>query len=214
MVFSQVESRDIARELSMALAEFRPVSIVASAHEAAAMISCMRADIVLMEASYIEHAQSFRTATPDVRRPMLVVVARRIDASIQRKAENHAIDLVVDVGEGVGPAVDRVRDSWTKFFARDATIDDRVNCVDPNGRSIPVIDDVDRRIVEMIAAGSTDKEIAETVFLSHQTIRNRVSRILMYSGARNRTHLACVYLSLVHEGFAPFVRDDGPSKVA
>lgn len=54
-------------------------------------------------------------------------------------------------------------------------------------------DDVDRKIVPMLAIGYTDREIARVVNYSHQTIRNRVSRILLMSGLRNRTHLAARY---------------------
>ena len=45
----------------------------------------------------------------------------------------------------------------------------------------------------MITAGYSDKEIAEVMHYSHQTIRNRVSHLLLQSGARNRTQLAVKY---------------------
>lgn len=55
-------------------------------------------------------------------------------------------------------------------------------------------DHIDREIVRLIARGYADREIAQCVFLSAQTIRNRVSRLLERSGARNRTHLAVLYV--------------------
>lgn len=55
-------------------------------------------------------------------------------------------------------------------------------------------DRIDREIVRLIARGHSDREIAQCVFLSPQTIRNRVSRLLDRSGARNRTHLAVLYV--------------------
>lgn len=56
-------------------------------------------------------------------------------------------------------------------------------------------DDTDRRIVEAVARGMCDKEIASVIFLSTQTVRNRISRILTSSGLRNRTQLAVTYLA-------------------
>ena len=56
-----------------------------------------------------------------------------------------------------------------------------------------ISDDTDRKILQLIAQGKFDKEISKELFLSLQTIRNRVSRILTESGARNRTHLAVLF---------------------
>ena len=60
--------------------------------------------------------------------------------------------------------------------------------------TIQINDRIDREIVRLISRGFADREIAECVFLSPQTIRNRVSRLLERSGARNRTHLAVLYV--------------------
>ncbi len=84
---------------------------------------------------------------------------------------------------------------------RDSIDDTRLVCRDHVMRSVPVPDflvrgDVtirtltDREIVGLIAAGYSDKEIAEVLHYSHQTICNRVSRLLLETGARNRTQLA------------------------
>lgn len=52
------------------------------------------------------------------------------------------------------------------------------------------MNNMDRRIIELIAEGRTDKQISDTVFLSPQTVRNRISRILTQLGKDNRTQLA------------------------
>lgn len=213
-LFRQVYSRDLARGLGPALTDFRPLSVVATVADAEALIQCRTADIVVMGPSYIETSHSLRTAGAGTRRPMVVVIDRGRDVSVRRRAETHGIDLVVGVSNGIWPAVREIRTSWNDFVLREGAIDERVTSIEPPERSIPVVDDVDRSIIQMIAGGYTDREIAEAVFLSHQTIRNRVSRILTYSGARNRTHLACLYLAMVHEGLVPFVTDDGPFEVA
>jgi DNA-binding NarL/FixJ family response regulator len=58
-----------------------------------------------------------------------------------------------------------------------------------------ITDETDRKILLLISQGKFDKEISQELFLSTQTIRNRVSRILTESGARNRTHLAILSAS-------------------
>ncbi len=59
---------------------------------------------------------------------------------------------------------------------------------------IPYRDDIDENIVRLISYGFNNQEIADSVFLSIQTVRNRISRLLETSGARNRTHLSTMYL--------------------
>lgn len=55
-------------------------------------------------------------------------------------------------------------------------------------------DTTDIRILTGIVEGLTDPEIAEKLHYAVQSIRNRVSRILAESGARNRTHLVSLFL--------------------
>lgn len=55
---------------------------------------------------------------------------------------------------------------------------------------LATLNDVDREILCAIASGRTDREIAGIVYLSPQTVRNRVSRLLGKLGRENRTQLA------------------------
>jgi two-component system, NarL family, response regulator DevR len=48
----------------------------------------------------------------------------------------------------------------------------------------------DRNILQLLATGKTDPEIATIMYLSTQTIRNRMSRLLGVFGLANRTQLA------------------------
>ena len=66
--------------------------------------------------------------------------------------------------------------------------------VDMTKLGVVMADEVDRQIVGLIAAGLSDREIADLVYLSCQTVRNRVSRLLERCGARNRTQLALLYI--------------------
>lgn len=55
---------------------------------------------------------------------------------------------------------------------------------------LAALNDIDREILCAIASGRTDREIAGIVYLSPQTVRNRVSRLLGRLGRENRTQLA------------------------
>lgn len=55
----------------------------------------------------------------------------------------------------------------------------------------------DREILECLCQGMSDKEIAAHVYLSSQTVRNRISAILHRCGKQNRTQLALMYSPLM-----------------
>lgn len=59
--------------------------------------------------------------------------------------------------------------------------------------AIRKLDANDRMIASLIAQGYSDKQIAETVFLGLQTVRNRVSRMLSRFDKQNRTQLALMF---------------------
>ena len=50
--------------------------------------------------------------------------------------------------------------------------------------------------MSLIAEGLTDKQIADQVYLSPQTVRNRISRILSALDKDNRTQLALLMANL------------------
>lgn len=61
--------------------------------------------------------------------------------------------------------------------------------IDGNG-----LDDVDVTIISLVAEGLPNRDIARQVFLSCQTVRNRLTRIFDITGAGNRTQLAVMWL--------------------
>lgn len=57
--------------------------------------------------------------------------------------------------------------------------------------------DRERAILELIAAGLTNREIASELFLAEKTVRNYVSSVLAKLGMRNRTEVAAYVVRLV-----------------
>jgi DNA-binding CsgD family transcriptional regulator len=67
----------------------------------------------------------------------------------------------------------------------------------PSRLSITLGEPLNEEILALILAGFSDQEIAGAVFLAVQTVRNRVHAMLTRARARNRTHLATIYLRLL-----------------
>lgn len=55
---------------------------------------------------------------------------------------------------------------------------------------IDSLDTTSREILALVAIGLPNRDIAERMCLSYQTVRNRVSHLLDATGAINRTQLA------------------------
>lgn len=56
------------------------------------------------------------------------------------------------------------------------------------------INDREKQVIELVAKGLSNKEIAETLYLSEGTVRNYLSEILSKLELRDRTQLAVFYL--------------------
>lgn len=58
----------------------------------------------------------------------------------------------------------------------------------------------EQEVIEQVALGKSNKEIAETLFLSEGTVRNYISSVLDKLSLRDRTQLAVFYYRSIKEG--------------
>lgn len=56
----------------------------------------------------------------------------------------------------------------------------------------------EKEVLRLIAAGASNREIAETLYISEGTVKNHVTRILSQLGLRDRTQAAIVAHSFLH----------------
>lgn len=176
--------------------------VVGSIDEMSAVLRTEEVDLLVIGPTFIERVEAFFDARPGSKQPVVVVLDRAAEMSIRVRAATHRIDCVISAANGLDAMLDELKRCATNPDECRRTRD-AVDASDaPN--TIYVADETDREIVRLVAVGFTDREIAEIVNYSHQTVRNRISRILGETGARNRTHLACMYLTFVHEGLMPF----------
>ncbi|MBQ9118662.1 MAG: response regulator transcription factor [Lachnospiraceae bacterium] len=97
--------------------------------------------------------------------------------------------------ESILPALRAVR-SGQSVFGRDVVskLPDMMNREQKPDFSDSGLSEKELQVVEKVADGQNNKEIAETLFLSEGTVRNYISVILEKLGLRDRTQLAIWYL--------------------
>ena len=59
------------------------------------------------------------------------------------------------------------------------------------------INEKEQEVIEQVAMGKSNKEIADALFLSEGTVRNYISTILEKLSLRDRTQLAVFYLTKI-----------------
>jgi two-component system response regulator DevR len=198
----EVVRRGLA-ELLGSQAGVRVVGEAATVAEALARLPAVHPDVAILDArlpdgSGIDVCRDIRSAMPDVRCLILtsyddndaVLAAIMAGASgyLLKEVRGAAIvQAVRDVAAGkslLDPAVTE------RLFARL-----RRTPADPRYESLT---EREREVLDLIAAGLTNREIAERLFLAEKTVKNYVSGLLAKLGMRSRTQ-AAVY-GIQHEG--------------
>lgn len=117
-----------------------------------------------------------------------VLNAPILTAEFLQWATDNNFDGIIDVSRRTAKVGEAVHAAFTAKQRSDELSFPRV------AGPIAFRDALDEGIVQAVAIGFTNVEIAEQFNFSLQTVRNRISRILEESGARNRTHLAAMYI--------------------
>lgn len=202
ILFRQAYARDLARTLLTQVEWMDVCGIVGSIDEMSALLEAEHVDLLVIGPTFIERVEAFFAVRLGSNQPGIVVLDRAAEMSIRVRAAAHRIDRVISAADGLDAMLDELKrcaENPDDCRRAGAEVDEAATPT-----TIYVADEADREIVRLVAAGLTDREIADIVNYSHQTVRNRISRILGETGARNRTHLACMYLTLVHDGLMPF----------
>ena len=146
-------------------------------------------DVRLQDASGLELAQRVRVDFPDAR--IVMLTSFESDSALVSSFEAGASAFLLKTGNSE-ELVSAVRGAAMGLcLINPVAVRDALARIRSNGASlIDRLDDTDRQILRLLADGMSDKQIAEAVFLSVQTVRNRVSRLLNRFGKENRTQLA------------------------
>jgi two-component system, NarL family, response regulator DevR len=148
-------------------------------------------DVRLPDGSGVEVCREIRSTMPEVACVMLTSYAddEALIASIMAGAAGYVLKQV-----GSLDLIDTIRRAGAGQSLLDPALTDRVLArlregprVDPRLASLTA---QERRILDLIAEGYTNRQIAEKMFLAEKTVKNYVSNLLAKLGMERRTQAA------------------------
>lgn len=168
------------------------VGIVCDSHELADLINNGAVDVVFVGARALEvYAAARPRVAVDARSRIRVAfgTTHQNNEALRLAAEN-GFDGVIDLHQ------DRVaiHQQLRNLLLMSGEWSHLATTPSPEQMFFAARDVLDRQIVEQVALGMTDKQIAEAVNLAPQTVRNRLSKMMTDAGLNNRTHLATFWL--------------------
>ena len=146
-------------------------------------------DVRLPDESGLSIADWIRDHRPSTK---VVLISVRVSDELLVEAASLGVAAVVDKSIGVFELSRIVREvsAGRNFLTRDVVRAAQSQLETRGFARLSNLGEVDREIMGLIAQGMSDREIATKVYLSPQTVRNRVSRLLTNLGRENRTQLA------------------------
>lgn len=194
--------RDGLRRRIEAEPDLEVVGEAATAQEALERILAALPDVVIMDVSLpdgdgVHVGREIRERSPAVR--LLMLSAYQSDEALfnsviagasgyllkEAKTDElvSAIRTVATGGSLMEPLVSRLLENRV---SREAQVRGPLSLLTPQ----------ERRILDLIAEGLTNREIAQAIFLSEKTVRNYVSSLLSKLGLRHRTQAALLAIQL------------------
>jgi DNA-binding NarL/FixJ family response regulator len=170
------------------------VGVISSFDEGVQFVQDLSIDVAVLDVhlkgrSGLELAEYIRIAQPGIK---VVMLTAFVSDELIFEAKKIGVSAIIDKNLSTERIADRVlAASIGKTCVDDIVLTDVVSRLKDVGViSLLNLSKVDRQIVALVAEGHSDKEIGALVFLSSQTVRNRISRILTLLGKSNRTQIA------------------------
>jgi DNA-binding NarL/FixJ family response regulator len=175
-----------------------------SAVDAEARIPSTRPDVALLDGrlpdgSGVEVCRSIRSVDPGIKAVILTSYDddEALFAAIMAGASGYILKEIIGLD-----LVDVVRKVAAGQSMLDASVTQRVlERIRSGGPSQPSelasLTPQERRILELIAEGMTNRQIGEALFLAEKTVKNYVTRILSKLGLQGRTQAAVLASKLI-----------------
>ena len=184
------------RDLLEAEDGFEVVGEASTAEEALGRIPATRPDVAVLDVRLgegengVEVCRDIRSRHPEVRCLMLTSFAddEALFAAIMAGASGYVLKQIRGTD-----LVDAVRRVGRGESLLDPTLTGKVLerlRAKPEEDELAGLTDQERRILELIAEGHTNRQIAETIFLAEKTVKNYVSNLLAKLGMSRRTEAA------------------------
>ena len=176
------------------------------AQEAARRIPALRPDVAVLDArlpdgSGIDVCRDVRSADPDIK--ALILTSYQDDEALFSAIMAGAAGYVLKQIRGTD-LVDAIR----RVAARESLLDPAVtqqvlerirHGADSEPEELKKLTTQERRILELIAEGMTNRQIGEHLFLAEKTVKNYVSSLLAKLGLERRTQAAILATKLLGE---------------
>lgn len=140
-------------------------------------------DVDLPDGSGIDACAPIKTISPDTR---ILIVTAYADPTLFRRARNAGADGFVLKRTGDFQLVDKIR----RVAEGESAFDDRPAQTEVADPVLDRLTDREMSILELIADGKTNREIADELFLAEKTVKNYVSNLLSKMGVRHRSAAA------------------------
>ncbi len=200
------------RSLLEAADDMSVVGEASTAEEALARIPPTKPDVAILDVrlpdgSGIEVCREIRSSCPDVACVMLTSYAddEALFASIMADASGYVLKQV-----GGTDLVADVRKVAAGQSLLDPTLIAQVRDRLREGKEDPLLAGLtpqERKILNLIGEGKTNRQIAEGMYLAEKTVKNYVSNLLSKLGMERRTQ-AAAYVTRVSERSSQTARDD------
>jgi two-component system, NarL family, response regulator DevR len=198
----EVVRRGLA-DLLQAEGDIEVVGESASAVEAAHRAPALRPDVAILDArlpdgSGIDACRDIRAVDPSIK--ALILTSYEDDealfAAIMAGASGYVLKQIR--GTDLVDAVRRVAAGQSLLDpAVTARVLERIRTGIEEPKELKALTDQERRILEYIAEGLTNHEIAQRMFLADKTVKNYVSSVLAKLGLERRTQAAVLATRLL-----------------
>jgi two-component system, NarL family, response regulator DevR len=184
------------RDLLEAAGDIEVVGESGLAEEARRRIPALRPDVAVLDGrlpdgSGIDVCRDIRSAHPEI--AALILTSYDDDealfAAIMAGAAGYVLKQIR--GQDLVEAVRRVAAGQSLLDpAITASVLERLRTGPPQDTALAPLTDQERRILELIGEGLTNRQIGERMFLAEKTVKNYVSSLLSKLGMQRRTQAA------------------------
>ena len=195
------------RELLQSEGDIEVVGDVGTASAALARIPALKPDVAILDArlpdgSGIEVCREIRSALPSVRAIILTsydddealfaaIMAGAAGYVLKQVSGNDLLEAVRHVAEGGSLLDPQVTERVMERLREGAPSEpEELRRLTPQ----------ERRILELVAEGLTNRQIGERLFLAEKTVKNYMSTVLAKLGLESRTQAAVLATKLMTDG--------------
>jgi DNA-binding NarL/FixJ family response regulator len=184
------------RELLEAVDDFEVVGEAGTAEEALARIPPTKPDVAIIDmrlpdGNGVEVCREVRSREPQVQCLILTSYAddEALFDSIMAGAAGYLLKQIK--GTDLVDAIRRVADGQSLLDPEiTARVLERLRKGDEEDERVARLTQQERKILDLIAEGMTNRQIAEQLFLAEKTVKNYVSNLLAKLGMERRTEAA------------------------